>query len=401
MRNRQKFLAVMLAAVQLAAFSACGGESSSTGDSQVSVAEETTTAPADTTTASAETTTSPATDTTAAGTEGSDTPSGTAQSGGSSAGSVTQPAVGNIKAGSQSDLDAAKAALDGFMTACQSADRSEMEKHANLSLYKDLMLAQEITDPDEQKEAYDDLIDSIGRVTSYTVDAGKLRPELLTCYLEELSGFDDELAELDADERAEAEAFYAKLPHPDMLAVFPTTIVMPDEEGNPDEDSSDMYVIHTADGWQVDMVMLPTIFGFTLGMQISSANAYARRLQTAATTALTDLDAEGVDLSLFNGTVHVSESEVTGGFKAPESITTREDAKAALLAKMTEYYSDFTILTEFSFIVKDGACTAAAVQRDGIGSMPLFGCYPHDFTADDFAVITDLDAALTLAQRAD
>ena len=313
---------------------------------------------------------------------------------------MTQPAEVNIKTGSQSDLDAAKAALDGFMTACQSADRSEMEKHANLSLYKDLMLAQEMTDPDEMKEAYDELIDSIGQITSYTVEAGKLRPELLTCYLEELGSFDEELAELDADERAQAEAFYAKIPHPEMLAVFPTTVVMPDEEGNPDEDTSDMYVIHTAEGWQVDMVMLPTIFGFSLRMQISGANAYARRLQTAANTALTELDAEGADLSLFQGTVHVDASELTSDFQAPASITTREDARQALLAKMQEYYSDFTTLTEFSFIVKDGSCTAAAVQRSGIGSMPLFGCYPHDFTTDDFAVTKDLDAALKLAQQA-
>lgn len=382
---------MLLAAMLLCGMSACGSASSG-GDDPSSLAAEQTTAATETTTSAAETeTTAPDSTEPAADLPETTAPPQTD----STEPTVTNPAVTGIREGTPADADAAKAVLESFLLACTNGNHTEMERLSDLPLYLDLTKSQSALSEEEAEQNYAELLDSLSELKSYTIGEGKMRPDYLRIYLGEMNGDSADFDDLEGEERAAAEAFLQKLPMPDMLCVIPVTTAesgeTPSEQG--------MYLIHTAEGWQVDLVMMPTIFGFSLRLRYSGANTAAKSAYNAVNAALTDLDADGVDVAgLLSGDFKLKGSEFEG-VTAPDAAVNRDTARKMLMAKIRYYYADITALDELSFSVSGGSCTALAVQSGTLGDLPLYGAYPRQFSQDDLGTVQSIEAALAYAKQ--
>ncbi len=385
MRNR-RFCCVMLAALQLAALSACSGSSGSAGDSVSSAAETTTAAPETTDLTTADTTAETTTETTAqTSTSAAET---AAQTTASSASAGTAPQqVQNT--GSQADYDAAKAAADRLMQAMQAGDADAVIAASNYGLYIELMEENgEAAQTDIEAELREGL--STLAVKDYTVGTGTERADLLQVYLDVVG----EVPE-DPEDAAQYQAVMQKLPTPKQLYVFPVSVT-----ADTDDSSDEMYVIRTADGWTVDTWLMPEIFGFALRMKVSSANTGAKSLYNAVNAALTDMDSEGTDLSSLNGT-HTMRGSELAGLPAPDALPAGSNAYLILKSKAASYDSSLADLDQFSFVIRNGAVNAAAVQKGTIGEKGIFGCCPNHTTWDDILNRNfTIETALAFAQQA-
>ena len=372
----------MLAALQLAVLSACSGSSGSAGDS-VSSAAETTTAAAETTEQTTADTTAETTTETA--TQTSTSPAETAAQTTASSGAAGTAPQQVQNTGSQADYDAAKAAADRLMQAMQAGDADAVIAASNYGLYIELMKENgEAAQTDIEAELREGL--STLAVKDYTVGTGTERADLLQVYLDVVG----EVPE-DPEDAAQYQAMMQKLPTPKQLYVFPVSVT-----ADTDDNSDEMYVIRTADGWTVDTWLMPEIF-FTLRLKVSSANSGAKSLYNAVNAALTDMDSEGMDLSSLNGT-HTMRGSELAGLPAPDALPAGSNAYLILKSKAVSYYDDLSELDQISFVIRNGAVNAAAVQKGTIGEKKLFGCYPRTTTWDDilnrnFTIETALDFA--------
>ena len=226
-------------------------------------------------------------------------------------------------------------------------------------------------------------------VKDYTVGTGTERADLLQVYLDVVG----EVPE-DPEDAAQYQAVMQKLPTPKQLYVFPVSVT-----ADTDDNSDEMYVIRTADGWTVDTWLMPEIF-FTLRLKVSSANSGAKSLYNAVNAALTDMDSEGMDLSSLNGT-HTMRGSELAGLPAPDALPAGSNAYLILKSKAASYDSSLADLDQFSFVIQGGAVSAAAVQKGTIGEKKLFGCCPNHTTWDDIMTRNfTIETALAFAQQA-
>ena len=122
--------------------------------------------------------------------------------------------------------------------------------------------------------------------------------------------------------------------------------------------------------------------GYTDRADNAAGNMFATTLYQAAQSALRDMDTDGIDLSLLSGDYRFRYSDFSS-VSVPQTILTESDALAKLRSVMLIYVDQMTVFDQAMISVKDGVCTAVAVQTesetdpDTGEETKVFGCYPN------------------------
>ena len=154
--------------------------------------------------------------------------------------------------------------------------------------------------------------------------------------------------------------------------------------------------------WYLEMTFMPAMIGYVKKSKISSANSAAKTVYHAAQSALTDMDAEGYDITELEDTYTWQGSDFENVTK-PASITAKDEKLRYLRYLISQYYSDITELQQIGIVIADSSCTAVAADCGELstlrqGTCELFGTYPNMVTADNFNTVSTLAEALRFAE---
>ncbi len=122
-------------------------------------------------------------------------------------------------------------------------------------------------------------------------------------------------------------------------------------------------------------ILVPAMLGYIKKSKITNCNSAAKSIMTAATSAVTDIDAE--DRTGFEITAISDVSDEVGtAFDAANPAT---DVNTRFYKKIATYFSDIDSLEEVSIALDDGVPTAVAVRDSR-----YFGTNPAQLSVDDY-----------------
>ncbi|MBQ5334923.1 MAG: hypothetical protein J6Z45_03140 [Oscillospiraceae bacterium] len=292
--------------------------------------------------------------------------------------------------------EAGKPAYDAlivFLEACKSGDSDKIISSSDLDVFLAMEGAADV------KAVADGML-----LKDYAVGACVDSMAIVEQYNEYRAEAIRDIGRMDDENKDKAQEYLKFLPEIDSAWCFDTEM-----QSDTKKQQMQLFVIHTKNGWKVDLSVLSAMNGYVGKSKIVSANAAAKSLYIAFTSALTDLDADGARISVLAG-----EYEFTGesfeDIKKPASGQSDAADKTALLNRLLyqvkEYYSEITKITLMKIsISQNGDVDAVAVAKGEItDSMTgeksiVFGTYPRQATKDDLKNIRTLNDALKYAKR--
>lgn len=308
----------------------------------------------------------------------------TASADGTAASAVTTTAAETASL-DDSDIAAARAAAEQFWESCLQGDADAMLAGTNLAETLPLMFAEDEIDG-MLAELRESLLEISDVLVSYELGEGAVDAELLAQYNEAVELLRGELADLD---EVPDEAMLQWLVPLDGICVFPVTVT----ESNGTVSTENMTVVQQDGKWSVDILLMEILSELMLSYvdvsETQSANIAAKSLDNAALAALTDLDAEGMDLSLLQGDYMLTGDDFASAVKVTDP-QTESQALAAMQYRVMLYFSDAALLDAVMLRIENGICTAAAVEKNG-----AFGTYPYP--ADAETVLRNIEQALQYA----
>lgn len=244
---------------------------------------------------------------------------------------------------------------------------------------------------DIEAEYKEHLSDSADNVQSYEIINVYKVPDIeekLSDYLDEMDDeLKDRLADAEQDEAEELKKQYdlmRELLTFDEMYLFDTDLISKDGT-----EEYPVILINRNGKWHVDASIASSMVSYVRKSKITSANAAAKSLKTAGSTALTDLDCEDIDVSLLTGDYRWNGSDFEN-LVPVQSIQTKEDAVASFMYRIRQYFDDVTKLDAVMLHVENGYVTAAAVQYGKTtslreGERDCFGAFPNPIlpNADD------------------
>lgn len=120
-------------------------------------------------------------------------------------------------------------------------------------------------------------------------------------------------------------------------------------------------------------ILVPAMLGYIKKSKITNANAAAKSIMTAATSAVTDIDAE--DRLSVTAITDVASSDPAADF----ANTSTSNVNIRFRGKVGTYFSDIEKLDAVSIDMENGVPVAVAVQ-DG----RYYGTNPHQLSVDDY-----------------
>lgn len=143
-------------------------------------------------------------------------------------------------------------------------------------------------------------------------------------------------------------------------------------------------------------ILVPAMLGYIKKSKITNANAAAKSIMTAATSAVTDIDAEDrtgmnvadiTDYSVVNSTGNEVETAFT--------TASTTDVNVRFRSKVGTYFSDIVKLDGVAIDMDGGVAVAVAVQ-DG----RYYGTNPSQLSVDDYDANETNDLAAWLVYAA-
>lgn len=303
-------------------------------------------------------------------------------------GKKTESSSGSgIAAATQEDVDAARETLERFLNACTTGDSDTILDISNAdSLFS---LLGEDMDPEAIRQQ---LTESLGSISNFEISEGEFDAEMV----ENFNSYLQEMQEVMGDSSVMGDLdflpsdLFSSIYHPiDGVCAFDVTATVDGET-----ETETMYLVRSGGEWTLDMALIPAMIGYVSASKTASANSKAKSLQIAVNCALTDMDAEGMDIGQLNGTLTFQADD----FRSTEHVVnagTKEDLLKELKYKISIYFSDVQSIPAFACTVENGICTAAAVQNTDAAGNAVYGTYPHTSGEED--VYPSLEDALAAA----
>lgn len=123
-------------------------------------------------------------------------------------------------------------------------------------------------------------------------------------------------------------------------------------------------------------ILVPAMLGYIKKSKITNANAAAKSIMTAATSAVTDIDAEDKVGMNVTAIADVNSTAIATDFPTTTSTT---DVDVRFASKVRTYFSDIIKLDSVSIDMNNGICDAVAVMD---GRYP--GTNPFQMSVDDY-----------------
>lgn len=147
-----------------------------------------------------------------------------------------------------------------------------------------------------------------------------------------------------------------------------------------DGETTEMYFFKCrGDEMKVDIIFAPAMIGYVHKSKLASANSTASTIYKAASSAITELDEEGVDLDGVHIICSDSSKNVVGGEMA--------DNLDLFYEKLKNFFNDADKVDYF-VVVSDGYCYYSAIcQNEYIGTYPIHSVV--DKLNDDTVLTSD------------
>ena len=314
----------------------------------------------------------------------------------------TEPAVSGITQYDSVPAEAEPAfdVLIGFVEACRQGDTDKIISQSNFKL-----LMEEAGGSDINAAAAEMKIDQ------YWIGGCTQNKLIVNEYLEYRNDVIERVKDMEGEDKQTAEKYLKMMPEIDDLWIFDMTLKMASSDKQEDHP---FYVMHTKDGWTVDLSILSAMSGYVGKSKIVSANSTAKNINNAFQSALIDADATGLRVKLLAGDYDFSGKDFAG-LETPDRNQSDPEAagKTAVLDYVKylvkKYYEEITEVTAFKITISEsGDVKAVAVAIDETTTVTdaktgrkllVFGTYPRQITKDDLADVRTLQQALDYAKR--
>ena len=295
------------------------------------------------------------------------------------------------------DEKAAHAMIEKLM---QAAVECDDDTYLSLTNLREFMQASE-GDAFTEEKLHETLNLKGEAITEYQVGTGHRDPESLqiyNAYIQKLHAEAEQQLSSDMSEenRARVERLLAFLQPFDNLLLFDVKVT-----ANGTVRTNTVYAVYQDGRWYMDQAIVQAMLRYVSRSNNSSANSSAKILNKAVTSALTDLDAGGADISRLAGDYCLKGSD----FKdlTPVSYDSNSDAETLLRALKYQIclYADQVSEVECAaFCVNDGGgCPCAAVAvRDDLNKI-WYGVYPGSPSVETNTGFRNIEEALAYGKE--
>lgn len=336
------------------------------------------------------------TETTASGTDNTDA-SGTAESTGPSGGTAAST---DSQTGISGDMKTAKKVMEQYLSATAKGNQQQVLKCTNLEWYADLMKAiypdRNISKDDMIHLLYESLVREAGK-TGRIVRCGENK-KLLRELRNEISSLQQNIGELEGDDKKMAETVLARYRIPDHLFVFQI------DTGSDGSAAMEYYTVSMIDGAAtVDLTAQSSLSKYTQISRVTSANSCAKAVMDSMNETLKLLAPQTDEVNRIDGTHEFSAKEFRNA-KEPDQISGRSDLFEALCWQAYQKaHSSLQNAKSVMITVKNCKVTAAAVQMKTIEDpvtgedMSVFGSAPREVGYGELIGVLTLESVLKKA----
>lgn len=290
-------------------------------------------------------------------------------------------------AGDPADLKTAGKTLDRFLDACKDHDTDEMKQFSNLDRIPQFAAVMGYPPTDEEGAAQiERAVETYCNLDKFSVSNGQFNQaatDTYSGYFSDMPSVAEGLNQLDENQSQILSAADSLFFPIDKVYSFDVEVT-----ANGEKKVDKMYVIHSeTDGWRLDVGQLQSMVDYMSASKVKIVNQYAKEASTAANTALTDMDAEDLDIRKLDG-------QYT--FKGSEFSESGSDPAAVLKGRMLSLMSD---LAEMDFVclqMEKGELKGLAVQKS-FGEYPYYGTWPTVINEHDMYYFSGIDDAIKYA----
>lgn len=126
-------------------------------------------------------------------------------------------------------------------------------------------------------------------------------------------------------------------------------------------------------------ILVPAMLGYIKKSKITNCNSAAKSIMTAATSAVTDIDAEDRNDFEITDLVTADFQDVPGEDFVDDTLNGLADVQQRFMVKVGTYFSDIESLEQVSIALDNGVPVAVAVMDSR-----YFGTNPAQLSVDDY-----------------
>ncbi|MBQ6042034.1 MAG: hypothetical protein IJL32_14835 [Oscillospiraceae bacterium] len=288
--------------------------------------------------------------------------------------------------GNKKDYDAAYKAATAFFKSCVKGDREKVLERSNLQKMGDFtMLSGYNPSEEDMKEQIDGMLETLCAADGYEVSNGSCNEAALKTYQQYLAEAKERVEKnltVDADDEKLAKKALEVFVPVDLIYTFETRL-----KYNGSNAVDTMYVLHTEDGWIMDVGMLQAMVDYMSQAKVKMVDRMAKEISDAMTAAVKEM---GADAKKLDGDYSFVAADFAGASETASDIAEVFRFKAASLD------ADLKEMDEVQLRMKKGELEGLAIRKI-YGSGPTYGTWPTAMIEDTMYYLANTGDALKYA----